>query len=63
MKKKIKYGLLILLLVVTTGCTTYLKTSEGKPVTNPTTGQSLAENILCRPTDEETIKLAKRIND
>ena len=57
MKKKMKYGLLLLLLVVTTGCTTYLKTSDGKPVTNTTTGQSLAENILCRPTDEETIKL------
>ena len=57
MKKKIKYGLLLLLLVVTTGCTTYLKTSDGKSVTNPTTGQSMVENILCRPTDEETIKI------
>ena len=57
MKKKMKYGLLLLLLIVTTGCTTYLKTSDGKPITNPTTGQSLTENILCRPTDEETIKL------
>ena len=57
MKKKLKYGLLLLLLIVTTGCTTYLKNSEGKPVVNETTGQSLAENILCRPTDEETIKL------
>ena len=57
MKKKLKYGLLLLLLIVTTGCTTYLKNSEGKPVVNETTGQNLAENILCRPTDEETIKL------
>ena len=57
MKKKLKYGLLLLLLVVTTGCTTYLKSSDGKAVVNPTTGQSLAENILCRPTDAETIKL------
>ena len=57
MKKKLKYGLLISLLVLTTGCTTYLKDKDGKPITNPTTGQSLAENILCRPTDEETIKL------
>ena len=62
MKKKMKYGLLLLLLIVTTGCTTYLKTDEGKPVTNPTTGQSLAENILCRPTDEETIKLYEENN-
>ena len=58
MKKKAKYGILSLVLIFTmTGCTTYLKNSEGKAVTNPTTGQNLTENILCRPTDEETIKL------
>ncbi len=62
MKKKMKYGLLLLLLVVTTGCTTYLKSTDGKPVTNPTTGQSIVENILCRPTDEETIKLYEENN-
>ncbi len=62
MKKKMKYGLLLLILIVTTGCTTYLKTDDGKPVTNTTTGQSLAENILCRPTDEETIKLYEENN-
>lgn len=58
MKKKLKYGILSLVLIFTmTGCTTYLKNSEGKAVTNTTTGQNLTENILCRPTDEETIKL------
>lgn len=58
MKKKLKYGILSLALIFTmTGCTTYLKNSEGKAVTNTTTGQNLTENILCRPTDEETIKL------
>ena len=62
MNKKIKYSLIILLLVLTTGCTTYLKSKDNKPVTNPTTGQSLAENILCRPTDEETIKLYENNN-
>ena len=62
MKKKIKYGLLISLLVLTTGCTTYLKDKEGKAVINPTTGQSLTENILCRPTDEETIKIYEENN-
>lgn len=62
MKKKLKYGLLLLLLLVTTGCTTYLKDGEGKPVVNSTTGQSLAENILCRPTDEDTIKLYEENN-
>ena len=62
MKKKIKYGLVVLLLLLTTGCTTYIKNSDGKAVINSTTGQSLAENILCRPTDEETIKLYKENN-
>ena len=56
MKKKIKYGLLLLLLVVTTGCTTYLKDSDGKPVIYDETGQNLVENILCRPTNEDIIK-------
>ncbi len=62
MKEKAKYGLLIALLFAITGCTTYIKNSEGKPITNPTTGQSLTENILCRPTDEETIKLYEENN-
>lgn len=57
MRKKIKYSLIIVFLLLTTGCTTYLKDSDNKPITNPTTGQSIVENILCKPTDEETIKL------
>lgn len=58
MKNSIKKTVLLgLLLFTLTGCTTYLKDSEKKNVINPKTGQSLTENILCRPTDEETIKL------
>ena len=58
MKKKFKYGILILTLTfLTTGCTTYLKNEEGKIITNKKTGQNLVENILCKPEDEETIKL------
>jgi len=58
MKRKIKYGIIgIVLLLGTTGCTTYLKDKDGKTIVNPVTGQSLTENILCKPTDEETIKL------
>ncbi len=58
MKKKIKYLLIVLtLLFLTTGCTTYLKDKEGKVLTNEKTGQNLVENILCKPEDEETIKL------
>lgn len=58
MKKQIKYSVLGLsLLFLVTGCTTYMKDDTGKTVINPRTGQSLTENILCRPEDEETIKL------
>ena len=58
MKNSIKKTVLLgLVLFALTGCTTYLKDSDNKSVINPKTGQSLTENILCRPTDEETIKL------
>lgn len=60
MKKKNKNKLIMLLLLVmfvTVGCTTQLKDKDGKTVKNPTTGQELTENILCRPTDEETIDI------
>lgn len=58
MKNSIKKVLFLGLIVITlTGCTKILKNSDNKSVTNPKTGQSLTENILCRPTDEETIKL------
>ena len=58
MKNSIKKTVLLgLLLFTLTGCTKYLKNSDNKSVINPKTGQSLTENILCRPTDEETIKL------
>ncbi len=58
MKKQIKYGLIgLILLFGTTGCTTYIKDDTGKTLRNEKTGQTLVENILCRPTDEESIKL------
>ncbi|MEG1494815.1 MAG: YidC/Oxa1 family membrane protein insertase [Bacilli bacterium] len=59
--KKNKSKLIVLLLIVTllTGCTKTLKGSDKKVVTNPETGQSLTENILCRPIDEKTMELYK----
>ena len=57
MKKKFKYLLVLTLLFTATGCTTYLKNDKGAIITNEKTGQNLVENILCRPEDEETIKL------
>lgn len=60
MNKKNKnklFLLLLLVLFVTVGCTKQLKNSDNKSVTNPTTGQALTENILCKPKDEETIAI------
>ena len=60
MKKKNKNKLIILLLLVlfvSVGCTKQLTDSDNNTVKNPTTGQSLTENILCQPTDQETIDL------
>ena len=57
--KKNKKVLIILLaiLFLATGCTKTLKDSNKKVVTNPETGQSLTQNILCQPENKETIKV------
>lgn len=58
MKKK-KLIVIILLMTITlsmTGCTTYLKDENGKAVQNPQTGQNLPKNILCQPTEKETLE-------
>ena len=57
MKKKnlLKLFLVIMAVLFVTGCTKQLTDSDKKAVKNPTTGQTLTENILCQPTDEETI--------
>lgn len=58
MKKQFKYVIAIIILVLTmTGCTSYIKDKDNNVVSNPETGQNLTENILCRPTDANTIKL------
>ena len=46
-KKNIKKILIVLVSVlILTGCTTQLKGSDNKAVKNPTTGQMLTKNIL-----------------
>ena len=40
-----------------TGCTKILKDSEKKVVKNPETGQAITENIICKPTDKDAIKI------
>ena len=60
--KNIKKKLIIILvlLVLSTGCTKTLTDSKKKPVRNETTGQSLTANILCKPTSKSNIKLYKQ---
>ena len=55
--KKIRIVLIILLLIISTGCTKTLKDSNKNPVKNKLTGQNLTKNILCQPTDKKTIEL------
>ena len=58
MKKRTKILItLSICLLVLTGCTKTLKGEDNKVITNPNTGQSLTENIICKPTSAEVIKL------
>lgn len=55
--KKTKFILLMLSILLLTGCTRNLKDIENKIVKNEKTGQSVTENIICRPTDEDMLKI------
>lgn len=54
--KAFKIFIVLLLLISLTGCTKVLKNGK-QAVTNPKTGQSVTENILCRPTNPDLIKI------
>ena len=56
-KIKSKIIIIIMLLFLSTGCTTTLVDKDNKAVQNPETGQSLTENILCQPENKQTRKL------
>lgn len=58
--KKVVVALSVIFLL--TGCTQNLKDKDNKVVTNPSTGQNLTSNILCRPTDKETIEIYEKNN-
>ena len=57
MKNKKRLIIVLLLLLLTTGCTKQLVDSNNKPVKNEKTGQTLTENIICKPTNEETYNI------
>ncbi len=56
-KGKLKVIVLLLLILLTTGCTKTLTDSNKKAVRNEKTGQTLTSNILCKPTNKNTIKI------
>lgn len=55
--KKRKIALLLLCLSLLTGCTKMLKDSDNQVVKNDITGQTITENVICRPTDQSTLKI------
>ena len=63
MKKKIKIFLLMFLVLISTGCTKYIKDENKKTVIYEETGQTLASNILCKPEDENTYNFYKEHED
>ena len=58
--KKIKYLILVSFLILLTGCGSAIKDENKKPVTYKPTGQSIQNNILCKPTNKELLKLYKK---
>ena len=60
MKKVFKILIVFLIVLTLSGCTQPLRTSKKKTVTNPSTGQSITANILCKPTDKETLKIYEK---
>ena len=58
MKKQNKFKILIviMLLLLTTGCTKTLTDKDNQAVKNKKTQQTLTENIICQPTDKISIK-------
>ena len=61
MKKRNKKIIIVLLaLLLLTGCSKQLKDKDNKIVTNEKTGQAITENVLCRPTDKDTIKIYEK---
>ena len=59
-KNRLKVLLIISLVFLTTGCATTLTDKEKQPVKNEVTGQNLIENIICKPTDKENIKVYEK---
>ena len=55
MKKK--FILIMVCILLLSGCTKQLKTDDNKVVTNEKTGQTMTENIICQPDDSTVRKI------
>lgn len=55
--KKRKILVLLLSIFLLTGCTETLKDKDNKVVRNEKTGQTITENVICRPTEESTLQI------
>ena len=62
MKKIQKVVLMITCIFALTGCTKILKNEDNKIVKNEETGQTITENIICKPTNETTLKIYEENN-
>ena len=58
--KSKKIIILILTIFLLTGCTKTLKDKNNKVVVNKNTGQSITENIICKPTNKDVIKIYEK---
>ena len=55
MKKKIL--LIFMCVLLLTGCTKSMQDDDGKIVRNEKTGQTITENIICKPTDKDIVNI------
>ncbi len=61
--RKLKQALIITLCVfLLSGCTKTLKDEDNQIIRNSQTGQTVTENIICRPTNEKMIKIYEENN-
>lgn len=59
-KNNFKIFIILICIFLLTGCTKYLKDDNKKTIINKNTGQSITENIICRPTNKEVIKIYEK---
>ena len=55
--KFVKIIIIIICIFLLSGCTKQLKGKDKKVVVNKETGQSITENIICKPTNKDVIKI------